>query len=78
MPERLSAMDGSFLRVETANAHIYVAWSATFRVAAGRPRPSLAGLRRHIASRLEHVPRFRRRLGYPLAGMGEPSRPRFP
>jgi diacylglycerol O-acyltransferase / wax synthase len=72
MPERLSAMDGSFLRVETANAHMHVAWSATFRVAPGRPRPSLAGLRRHIASRLERVPRFRRRLAYPLPGMGEP------
>jgi WS/DGAT/MGAT family acyltransferase len=72
MPERLSVMDGSFLRVETANAHMHVAWSAVFQLSPGRPRPSLARLRRHIAARLEYVPRFRRRLGYPLPGMGEP------
>ena len=73
MAERLSAIDGSFLRMETANAHMHVAWSATFRVAPGRPRPSLARLRRHIEGRLELVPRFRTRLAYPPPGMGEPS-----
>ncbi len=72
MPERLSAIDGSFLRLETANAHMHVAWSATFRVREGGPRPSLARLRRSIATRLEHVPSFRRRLAYPPAGLGEP------
>ncbi len=72
MAERLSAFDGSFLRVETANAHMHVAWSATFRVAPGRPRPSLARLRRHIDGRLELIPRFRTRLAYPPPGMGEP------
>lgn len=72
MAERLSAMDGSFLRLETSNAHMHVAWSATFAVAPGRPRPSLSRLRRSISARLEHVPRFRRRLAYPLRGMGEP------
>ena len=72
MAERLSAFDGSFLRVETANAHMHVAWSASFRVAPGRPRPSLARLRRHIEARLELVPRFRTRLAYPPPGMGEP------
>ena len=72
MAERLSPFDGSFLRVETANAHMHVAWSATFRVAPQRPRPTLARLRRHIDARLELIPRFRRRLAYPLPGMGEP------
>jgi diacylglycerol O-acyltransferase / wax synthase len=72
MPERVSAIDGSFLRVETANAHMHVVWSAQFRLTAGRPRPSLNRLRRHIAGRLEQVPRLRRRLAYPLPGMGEP------
>ena len=72
MAERLSAFDGSFLRVETANAHMHVAWSAIFRVDPGRPRPSLARLRRHIGARLELVPRFRTRLAYPPRGMGEP------
>jgi diacylglycerol O-acyltransferase len=72
MPERLSAIDGSFLRVETANAHMHVAWSATFRVQPGAPRPTLSRLRRSIAARLDRAPRFRRRLAHPLPGMGEP------
>jgi len=72
MQERLSAIDGSFLRVETPNAHMHVAWSATFRVPAAGPRPTLERLRRSIAGRLEHLPRFRRRLAYPPPGMGEP------
>jgi WS/DGAT/MGAT family acyltransferase len=72
MPERLSAIDGSFLRVETPNAHMHVAWSATFAVPAGGSRPTLERLRRSIAGRLEHLRRFRRRLAYPPPGMGEP------
>jgi diacylglycerol O-acyltransferase / wax synthase len=72
MPERLSAMDGSFLRLETANAHMHVAWSSTFRVAPGAPPPTLSRLRRSIAARLDRAPRFRRRLARPLPGMGEP------
>jgi diacylglycerol O-acyltransferase / wax synthase len=70
--ERLSPIDGSFLRVESASAHMHVAWSATFRVHAGAARPTLARLRRHIAGRLSRVPRFRCRLAYPPPGMGEP------
>jgi diacylglycerol O-acyltransferase / wax synthase len=72
MPDRLSPIDGSFLRVETARAHMHVAWSATFRVPAGASRPTLARFRRHIAGRLARVPRFRCRLAYPPPGMGEP------
>ena len=72
MQERLSAIDGSFLRVETPNAHMHVAWSAAFRVPAAGPRPTLERLRRSIAGRLEQLPRFRRRLAYPPPGMGEP------
>ncbi len=51
---------------------MHVAWSATFRVPPGDARPTLTRLRRHIAGRLERVPRFRCRLAYPLPGMGEP------
>src|SRR6188472_787270 len=72
MPNRLSAIDGSFLRVETASAHMHVAWSATFRVPPGAARPTLPRLRRHIAGRLARLPRFRCRLAYPPPGMGEP------
>jgi diacylglycerol O-acyltransferase / wax synthase len=72
MPERLSAIDGSFLRVETPSAHMHVAWSATFRAPCEGPGPTLARLRRHIAARLELVPRLRRRLAFAPPGMGEP------
>ena len=72
MAERLSPIDGSFLRVESPSAHMHVAWSATFRLPEGQPRPTLTRLRRHIAARLELVPRFRCRLAYPPPGMGEP------
>ena len=65
-------MDGSFLRVESADAHMHVAWAATFRVPDGSAPPTLARLRRHISGRLARVPRFRRRLAYPPPGMGEP------
>jgi diacylglycerol O-acyltransferase / wax synthase len=72
MTERLTSLDGSFLRVETPNAHMHVAWSATFRVPPDRPRPSLRRLRASVASRLERTPRFRRRLAWPPPGLGEP------
>jgi diacylglycerol O-acyltransferase len=51
---------------------MHVAWSATFRVPTGEPRPTLTRLRRHIAGRLARVPRFRCRLAYAPPGMGEP------
>jgi diacylglycerol O-acyltransferase / wax synthase len=73
MAERLSPIDGSFLRVETANAHMHVAWSATFRVRPDAPPPTLSRLRRSIAARLENTPRFRRRLARPLPGGRWPS-----
>ncbi len=72
MAERLSPIDGSFLRVESPEAHMHVAWSATFRLPEGQPRPTLTRLRRHIAARLERVPCFRCRLAWPPPGMGEP------
>src|SRR5918992_5365863 len=72
MAERLSAIDGSFLRVESPDAHMHVAWAATFRVPSGSPPAALPRLRRHISGRLSRVPPFRRRLAYPPPGMGEP------
>jgi diacylglycerol O-acyltransferase len=72
VPERLTPLDGSFLRVETPNAHMHVAWTATFRVPDGAPAPTLRALREAVASRLRRTPRFRRRLAFPPQGMGEP------
>ena len=72
MPERLTPLDGSFLRVETANAHMHVAWCASLKPPKGRPGPGLDALRTAVDARLERTPRFRRRLAFPPSGMGEP------
>jgi diacylglycerol O-acyltransferase / wax synthase len=73
MHERLSAMDGSFLRLETGGAHMHVAWSATLQVPPGGAPPTVERLRRSIEARLDRAPRFRRRLAFPPAGLAEPS-----
>ncbi len=72
MLERLSPLDGSFLRVETENAHMHVAWAALLQPDPAKPKPTLVALRRAIAGRLEQTPRFRRKLSFTPPGMGEP------
>jgi diacylglycerol O-acyltransferase / wax synthase len=72
MAERLSSLDGSFLRVETENAHMHVAWTALLDPPESRPRPTLRALRRHIAGRLQLVPRFRQRLAPTPLDLAEP------
>jgi hypothetical protein len=65
MATRLTSLDGSFLRVETPNAHMHVAWSGLFEPPPGRPRPRVDALRSKVAARLGRVPRFRQRLAFP-------------
>lgn len=65
--ERLSGLDDAFLGFETANAYMHVAVTAIFDAA---PMRTAAGgidierIRRHVASRLHLVPRFRHRLAF--------------
>jgi WS/DGAT/MGAT family acyltransferase len=69
---RLSALDASFLDVETASAHMHVGWAAAFDPPDARPAPSFEQLRDHIARRLQRAPRYRQRLeGVPL-GVARP------
>jgi WS/DGAT/MGAT family acyltransferase len=71
-PNRLSALDASFLDVETASAHMHVGWAAAFDPPDERPAPSFEQLRDHIARRLHRAPRYRQRLaGVPL-GVARP------
>jgi len=42
---RLSVLDGSFLRVESAQAHMHMGFSTVFAAPADRPRPSVEALR---------------------------------
>lgn len=56
--DRLSALDTAFLDLETPRAPLHVGWTMRFDAVT----PSLPALRRHLDSRLDRVPRFRRRL----------------
>ena len=70
---RLSALDGSFLRLESSRAHMHVGWSAIFaEPKEGDERPGAEALRERAAGRLHEVPWCRWRLeGVPL-GLSEP------
>ncbi len=59
---RLSALDASFLAVETPTAHMHVGWVAVFSAAADGRVPSFPQLRAHIDRRLARAPRYRQRL----------------
>jgi WS/DGAT/MGAT family acyltransferase len=72
MASRLTALDGSFLRLETPNAHMHVAWSGLFAPHPTLPRPSVEALREKIAARLDRAPRFRQRLAFPPLRLAEP------
>jgi diacylglycerol O-acyltransferase len=65
-PDRLSALDASFLALDTPTAPLHVGWTMRFAGSA----PSLAELRRHVEERLHLVPRFRRRVVRPALGLG--------
>jgi WS/DGAT/MGAT family acyltransferase len=56
--DRLSALDETFLRIESDAAHLHVGWTLVFE---GEP-PSTEELREHVAGRLPLLPRFRRRV----------------
>jgi diacylglycerol O-acyltransferase / wax synthase len=69
---RLSALDGSFLRLESADAHMHVGWSAVFTVPDGQPRPTLAALRDRVDRRLDDLEWCRWRLQRAPLGLSEP------
>ena len=73
MATRLTSLDGSFLRLETPNAHMHVAWSGLFEPHPDLPRPTVEALREKVAARLDRVPRFRQRLAFPPLRLAEPS-----
>jgi WS/DGAT/MGAT family acyltransferase len=69
---RLSALDGSLLRLESAQSHMHVGFSAVFAAPSGRPRPSVEALRERAAGRLHEVPWCRWRLEPAPLGLSEP------
>jgi diacylglycerol O-acyltransferase / wax synthase len=69
---RLSALDGSFLRLESAHAHMHVGWSAVFAApGAGARRPTVEALRERVSGRLDRVPWCRWRLQEAPLGLTE-------
>lgn len=64
--DRLSALDASFLALETPTAPLHVGWNMRF----GGSAPPVAQLRRHLEARLHLVPRFRQRIVRPALGLG--------
>src|SRR3954453_3066007 len=69
-PERLSALDASFLAVEGPSAHMHVGWAATFEPPVDRP--DFDTLFEHIAGRLGRAPRYRQRLAPDPLGLNAP------
>lgn len=70
---RLSALDASFLAVETPTAHMHVGWVATFSPPADGKPPGLTELRDHIERRLDRAPRYRQKLAHVPLGLHAPE-----
>ena len=70
---RLSALDASFLEVETPTAHMHVGWAAEFSAPAAGPLPSFSQLRDHIELRLARTPRYRQKLAPVPFGLHSPE-----
>src|SRR6478672_10542814 len=70
--ERLSAMDSSFLRVETPAAHMHVGWLSVVDLPDGAERLTADALRERVAGRLHLAPRFRQRVVHVALGVTEP------
>jgi diacylglycerol O-acyltransferase len=69
---RLSALDASFLEVESPTAHMHIGWAASFAPPEDRPRPRYHDLCEHIEARLPRAPRYRQRLKPVPLGVHEP------
>jgi diacylglycerol O-acyltransferase len=70
---RLSAVDASFLAVESPQAHMHVGWVAIFDPPAEGEPPTFEDCRDHIARRLSRAPRFRQMLAPTPWGIGAPT-----
>jgi diacylglycerol O-acyltransferase / wax synthase len=70
---RLSALDASFLAVETPSAHMHVGWVALFSPDAEGRLPHFAELRDHIERRLARAPRYRQKLASVPLGLHCPE-----
>ena len=72
MGGRLSALDDSFLAVESATAHMHVGWAASFAPPKDGSAPTFAELRDHIEERLCRAPRYRQKIAPVPLGLNSP------
>jgi diacylglycerol O-acyltransferase / wax synthase len=70
--ERLSALDASFLAVESSAAPMHVGWVSSFDPPEDAPRRSFGEVFDHLAGRLERAPRYRQKLARVPFGLHEP------
>jgi diacylglycerol O-acyltransferase len=70
---RLSALDASFLAVETPTAHMHVGWVALFSASEEGRLPSFSALRDHIGMRIGRAPRYRQKLASVPLGLHAPE-----
>lgn len=70
---RLSALDASFLSVESPTAHMHVGWVAVFTAPPGEQVPDFAAVRDHIERRLTRAPRYRQMLAPVPLGVHPPE-----
>jgi WS/DGAT/MGAT family acyltransferase len=66
--DRLSSIDAGFLHVEEDGAHMHI---GALAVLTG-PAPTIGDLRRHVAGRLDRLPRYRQRVQQMPFGTGRP------
>src|SRR3954471_13448843 len=70
---RLSALDASFLDIETPSAHMHVGWAATFTQPDDGRRRGYDDLFAHIAGRLRRSPRYLQKLARVPLGLYQPQ-----
>jgi diacylglycerol O-acyltransferase / wax synthase len=70
MSAQLTALDATFLELEQADAsaHMHIGAVLVFAPPEDGGPPTLAEVRRRLASRLDALPRFRQRLSEPAVG----------
>src|SRR3954471_24053099 len=69
---RLTALDASFLEVETSTAHMHVGWAATFATPRDGRAPRFEELRDHVESRLGRAPPYPQKPAEVPLGMSDP------
>lgn len=71
--DRLTALDASFLHVESPDAHMHVGWLATADLPGEVDSLDVDALRAKLAARLHLVPRFRQLVTWPTGRLAGPS-----